>query len=140
MNCGRQLLAGLTGGLAVGAVCSTSLGRSHWDCLVAVARLAGFGACTLVGGVLGGASLWASSIWLTLEELDLVLMVGAGDGETGGDGDSSPMIAGIGMGGGITVLFGLRAEVSAVLRAEGVVPYSSTRDTRSSSCCVSVWL
>jgi len=39
-----------------------------------------------------------SSIRFTLEVLDLVFMVGFGDGEVGGDGESSPAIMGIGMG------------------------------------------
>ena len=39
--------------------------------------------------------LWLSSIRFTLETLDLVLMAGAGDGEMGGDGESSPAIIGI---------------------------------------------
>ena len=39
-----------------------------------------------------------SSIQFTLEVLNLVFMVGFGDGKVGGDGESSPAIMGIGMG------------------------------------------
>lgn len=40
-----------------------------------------------------------SSKRLTFEVLDLVFLVGAGDGKMGGDGESSPAIIGIDRGG-----------------------------------------
>jgi hypothetical protein len=71
--------------------------------------------------------------------LNLVLMVGAGDGKMGGEGESSLIIAGIGKEGGTMVLFCLQMEVSTVLHVEGVVSYSSIWDAKSLSCCGSVW-
>ena len=40
-----------------------------------------------------------SSMRFTFEVLDLVFLAGAGDGEMGGDGESSPAIIGIDRGG-----------------------------------------
>jgi len=78
-----------------------------------------------------------SNIQFTLDVLNLVFMVGAGDGETGGEGESSPAITGIGRMEGPIVLLALRAEVWGLPCMRGVAPYSLTRDSVSSSCCVS---
>lgn len=43
----------------------------------------------------------ASSSWLTLERVIILLVVGAGEGEFSGDGDISSLIGGRGRGGGV---------------------------------------
>ena len=86
------------GGVVFSAMDLVSLVCSCWADMVVTARLVAFGICSGAGRGLGGADLWASSIWFTLEALDLVLMAGAGDSEMGGEGESSLVIAGIGRG------------------------------------------
>jgi len=69
---------------------------------------------------------------LTLEVLDLVFIVGAGDGKMGGDRESSPMIVGIGSAGGPAVLLVLQMDVWAVFHVGGgVPPYLLTRVLQS---------
>jgi len=58
----------------------------------------------------GEVVLCVSSMRFTFEVLDLVFLAGAGDGEMGGDGESSPAITGIDKVGFPMVLLGLRAE------------------------------
>ena len=128
-------------GLAVGMdPGSMELGRprfSRWVVVTAVGSIvhAGGAGSEVVG--LGGAFLWMSSIRFTFDVLDLVFMVGARDGETGGEGESSPTITGIDRVVWLAVLLALQAEVWGMLRVGGVPPYSSTRDSESSSCSVS---
>ena len=64
-------------------------------------------------------------------------MVGAGDGKTGGEGESSPAITGIDRVALLAVLLALRAKVWGMLCVGGVLPYLLTRDSMSSSCSVS---
>ena len=96
--------------------------------------------CSGLGRGMGAAVLCMSSIRFTLDVLDLVLMDGAGDGEMGGEGESSPAITGSGRIEWPDVLLVLQAEVGSALWVRGVAPYSSTRDSVSSSCCVSGWV
>jgi len=95
------------------------------------------GSIPIAGGVMGGAFLCMSSMWFTLEVLNLVLMVGVGDGETRGEGDSSSAIFGMDREGVLMVLLILRAEVWVVFHVGGVTLYLSTRESVSSSCGVS---
>ena len=110
---------------------------SGWAVVTAVGGVVRAGGAGSEGVGLGGAFLWMSSIQFTFDVLDLVFMVGAGDSETGGEGESSPAITGIDRVVWFAVLLALRAEVWGMLRMGGVPPYSSTRDSESSSCSVS---
>jgi hypothetical protein len=93
------------------------------------------------GGTIG-VVLCMSSILFTLDVLDLVLMDGAGVGEMGGEGESSPVIMGIDMVGGPAVWLVLRAEggmALCVIGPGGVVPNSLTMGSMSSPHCASGW-
>ena len=61
-----------------------------------------------------------SSILFTLDVLDLVLMVGVGVGEMGGDGESSPVIMGIDMVGGPASWLMLWEVISPALESQSV--------------------
>ena len=67
-------------------------------CMVVVAIAPGCSMFVPGLGARGGggvAVLCMSSLQFTLEVLNLVFLVGAGDGEMGGEGESSPAIVGI---------------------------------------------
>ena len=113
---------------------------SGWEAMAVGVGCIPLGSRPGVRGGIGEVVLCMSSMRLTLEVLDLVFIVGAGDGEMGGDGESSPTIVGIGSAGGPAVLLALRMDVWAAFRVGGVPPYSSTRDSVSSSCGVSGWV
>ena len=94
--------------------------------------------CSSMGGKLGEVVLCMSSIRFTLDVLDLVFMVGAGDGEMGGDGESSPFITGMDRRGGPMVWLVVWMEGWAMFRVLGagrVVPVISVVDSVSSSYC-----
>ena len=79
--------------------CAASLACSvcpRWGVIVAAAGSSVFIFGPVTWGEMDGAVLCMSSIRFTLDVLDLVFMDGAGDGEMGGDGESSPAIVGIG--------------------------------------------
>ena len=85
LNCGSRLFVGLVEG-GPGTVW---LGFSCPSCGALVAGIVKgvlLSSIPIAGGVMGGAFLCMSSMRFTLEVLDLVLMVGVGDGETGGEG------------------------------------------------------
>ena len=84
--------------------------RFVFSLCIVVAMVSGRSAlipCEGAGEGGGGAVLCMSSMRFTLEVLDLVFLVGAGDGEMGGEGESSPVIFGIDKVGGPLVLLAM---------------------------------
>ena len=94
-------------------------------------------AVALTPGAGRGVALCTSSILFTLDVVDLVFMVRAGDGEIGGDGESSPAIMGIDSVGPTAWLVVWREGGAAlrVLGTGGVVSFMSAMGPVSSSCC-----
>ena len=145
VNCGRRLLAGLVVTFVPSIIFWARSMFPWWGVVTVVAGCSGFVFCALTWGGAGKAVPCMSNMRFTFDVLDLVFMVGARDGEMGGEGESSPTIVGIGRMG--PVLWPVLWKGGAALCAwcaGGVAPYSSTRGSMSSSCCdsgvVLVWL
>jgi len=99
---------GLVGGLVSGSARTpwSICFRSRWGVVSVIVGCTLAVPCPGPGGA-GVVLFCMSSIRFTLEVLDLVFMVGAGDGEMGGEGESSPATAGIDQVGGLAVLLAL---------------------------------
>jgi len=141
---GSRLLAGLVGGLMSHSAPSAWSVSSRCGVMVVAMGRSSIVSCPGTGGGRGEVVLCISSMRFTLEVLDLVFLVGAGDGEMGGEGESSLAITGIGKVGSTVALLVLRVEGGGgtfhVCGMGGVAPYSSTRESVSLSCSVSGWV
>ena len=92
--------------------------------------------CVVDWGGAGKAIFCMSSMWFTFDVLDLVFMVSAGDREIGGEGESSPVIVGIGrLGPAFWPVLWKGEAALHVWCVGGVVPYSLMRGSMSSLCC-----
>ena len=115
---GSRLLAGLVGGLSA-SMPGPWFASLCWGVRVVSVGCAVFISWLGTGEGIGDAVLSMSSMQFTLAVLDLVFLVGAGDGEMGGEGESSPKITGIDRRGGPAVLLALQGGGGAALCACG---------------------